>query len=204
MVGTDVKLRFETQIDEAYTDYFSNAQINRFFQTAANAITNDLLKDFESNRIDYARLLPVINRVVVATPTANTVDIAQDSTDVPSCKQVVFIEPSFGSSVVVRATPLSMKDFGAIYSSGSTRYPKYTMINGSLLIYPSAITCTSCVVWYIRNPFYIDVADGSTLVPYNDEMVELLIKGAVVEATRSTREYNMSNIDAQILNSEIK
>lgn len=203
MTGADVKLRFETQIDEAYTDYFSNAQISRFFQTAANTITNDLLKDFESNRIDYARLLPIINRVSV-TPVSNTVDIAQDSGDVPSCKQVVFIEPSFGTSTVVRATPLSLKDFGAIYSSGTVRYPKYTMINGSLLIYPSTPACTSCVVWYIRNPFYVDVSDASTLVPYNDEMIELLIKGAVVEATRSTREYNMSNIDTQILNSEIK
>jgi hypothetical protein len=203
MTGADVKLRFETQIDDIYTDYFSNSQINRFFQTAANTVTNDLLKDFESNRIDYARLLPLINRVV-ATPTSNTIDIAQDSTDVPSCKQVVFIEPSFGTSTVVRATPLSLKDFGAIYSAGSVRYPKYTMINGSLLIYPSTTTCTSCVVWYIRNPFYIDVADNSALIPYNDEMVELLIKGAVIEATRSTREYNMSNIDTQILNSEIK
>jgi hypothetical protein len=205
MTGAEFKLKFETLIDELYSGYWDAADINRFAQTAVNRVTTDILKDFETNNIDTARLLPLLNNLTVASPVSNVIDISRTSTEVPNCKQVLLITPVFASdSATVRTTRQLYGDIGAIYSTGTVRYPKYILSSGSIDIYPKTPAVSSCRVYFVREPFYVDVADAATVIPYNDEMIELIIGQTIVEASRSAREYSMSNITANAVNSEIK
>lgn len=203
MTGADIKLKFDTSIDEVYSGYWDTDDLNRFFQTAINIITTFLIKEFQTSSVDTARILPLLNTVTVNNPASNNIDISRSSTDVVQCKQVLFIIPVFNStSQTIRTTEVSYNDFGAIYSAGTVRYPKYLLSNGIIDIYPKTPSITSCKVWYVREPFYIDTADNSTTVPYNDEMIELIIKQAIVEASNSDREYSLSNITQATINQE--
>lgn len=203
MTGEDVKLKFETAIDEVYSGYWDTDDLNRFFETAINTITTFLVKEFQTSSVDTSRLLPLLNVTTVANPVSNNIDISRTSTEVVKCKQVLFILPVFNSAAqTVRTSEVSYTDFGAIYSTGTVRYPKYILSNGIIDVYPKTPAITSCKVWYVREPFYIDTADNSTVVPYNDEMVELIIRQAIVEASKGTREFSLSNITQATINQE--
>lgn len=203
MTGAEVKIKFETAIDEVYSGYWDTDDLNRFLQTAINTVTTDLIKKFQSNDVDTSRLLPLLNVVTVNTPTSNNIDISRTSTQVPLCKQVFFIMPTFNSSLqTVRATPVSYSDFGGIYSTGTVRYPKFILSNGIIDIYPKSTDITECKVWFAREPFYIDTADNTDVVPYNDEMIELIIRQTISEATKSSREYSLNSVTQATINQE--
>jgi hypothetical protein len=203
MTGADVKLKFETQIDELYSGYWDDDDLNRFFETAINIVTTGLIKSFQTNDTDTSRLLPLLNVATVANPASNNIDISRGSTEVVLCKQVLFIEPTFNStSATVRTSQVTYQDYGAIYSTGTVRYPRFILSNGIINISPKTPAVTSCKVWYAREPFYIDVADNTDVIPYNDEMVELIIQQAIVQASNSTREYSMSQVAQNAVNAE--
>lgn len=205
MFGTDANIKFETLLDENYSGYWDTADKNIFFATAINTVTTDLIKKFQSNNVDLTRLMPLLQKSTpIASPASNVIDISKASSDIPNLKQVLIVDPTFDSPQrTVRTTPVSYSDFGAIYSRGTVRYPKYILSSGSIDIYPKDPSITNCTVWYISEPVYIDVADNSTVIPYTDEMVELIIKAAIVEATKSTREFSMSGIEQQALTKEL-
>ena len=205
MTGVEFKEKFEVLIDEVYSGYWDDPQLNIIVQTATNTVTTNLIKDFQSNDVDTARLLPLLNTATVSNPVSNNIDISPTSTQVTSCKQVFFIEPLFNSTQkTIRTTQVSYSDFGSVYDTGTVRYPNFLLTSGTINIYPKSPAVTSCTVYYAREPYYVDVSDNSDVIPYNDEMIELIIRETIAEATRSTREFPMSQISSQIVNSEIK
>lgn len=204
MTGVDVNLIFETQIDELYSGYWDDADKNVFFATAINVVTTDILKRFQSNELDTSRLLPLLNNVDIPTPAGNSINISKTAPDISPLKMVFFIEPMFDSPRrTIHTSEVSYSDFGALYSAGTVRYPKYTFVNGYIDIYPKTPAITTCKVWYMSEPVYINVSDNVDIVPYTDEMIQLVVRQAIVEASRSTREYSMSQIEAQTVNKEI-
>jgi hypothetical protein len=205
MFGTDVNNKFETLLDENYSGYWDTDDKNIFFATALNTVTNDLIKKFQSNNADLTRLMPLLQKSTpIASPAANVIDISKASSQIPNLKQVLIVDPTFDSPQrTVRTTPVAYADFGAIYSKGTVRYPKYIINADGIDIYPKNPSITACTVWYVSEPIYIDVADNSTVIPYTDEMVELVIKAAIIEATKSTREFSMSGVEQQALTREL-
>ncbi len=205
MYGVDVNIKFETLLDENYSGYWEAADKNIFFATAINTVTNDLIKKFQSNNVDLTRIMPLLQKSTpIVSPASNVIDISKASSVIPNLKQVLIVDPVFDSpQKTVRTTPVSYSDFGAIYSKGTVRYPKYILSAGSIDIYPKNPSITNCTVWYISEPVYIDVADSTTVIPYTDEMVELIIKAAIVEVTKSTREFSMSGVEQQALTKEL-
>jgi hypothetical protein len=205
MYGVDIDSKFETLLDENYSGYWDSADKNIFFATAINTVTTDLIKKFQSNNVDLTRLMPLLQKSTpIASPASNVIDISKASSDIPNLKQVLIVEPTFNSPQrTVRTTPVSYADFGAIYSKGTVRYPKYILSANGIDIYPKTPAITTCTVWYVSEPVYIDVADNATVIPYTDEMVELIIKAAIIEATKSTREFSMSGIEQQALTREL-
>jgi hypothetical protein len=140
----------------------------------------------------------------IISPASNVIDISKASSQIPNLKQVLIVDPTFNSTQrTVRTTPVSYADFGAIYSKGSVRYPKYIISADGIDIYPKNPAITTCTVHYISEPVYIDVADNTDIIPYTDEMVELIIKAAIIEATKSTREFSMAGIEQQALTKEL-
>jgi hypothetical protein len=205
MVGTDINLKFETLLDENYSGYWDTADKNIFFATALNTVTNDLIKVFQSNNNDLTRLMPLLQKSTpIVSPASNVIDISKASSQIVGLKQVLIVDPTFNSTQkTIRTTPITYADFGAIYSNGTVRYPKYILSANGIDIYPKTPAITTCTVWYISEPIYIDVANSSTVIPYTDEMVELIIKAAIVEATKSTREFSMTGIEQQALIKEL-
>jgi hypothetical protein len=205
MYGVDVNLKFETLLDENYSGYWDTADKNIFFATALNTVTNDLIKVFQSNNNDLTRLMPLLQKSTpIVSPASNVIDISKASSQIVGLKQVLIVDPTFNSTQkTIRTTPITYADFGAIYSNGTVRYPKYILSANGIDIYPKTPAITTCTVWYISEPIYIDVANSSTVIPYTDEMVELIIKAAIVEATKSTREFSMTGIEQQALIKEL-
>jgi hypothetical protein len=201
MYGSDINLKFETLLDENYSGYWDSSDKNIFFATAINTVTTDLIKKFQSNNVDLTRLMPLLQKSTpIASPASNVIDISKASSVIPNLKQVLIVDPTFNSTQqTIRTTPVSYADFGAIYSQGTVRYPKYILSADGIDIYPKTPAITTCTVWYVSEPIYIDVADNSTVIPYTDEMVELIIKAAIIEATKSTREFSMTGIEQQSL-----
>jgi len=204
MTGVDVDLIFETQIDELYSGYWDDTDKNVFFATAVNVVTTDIVKRFQSNQLDTSRILPLILNVDVNSPAGNNIQISQGAPEINPCKMILMVEPTFDSPRrTVHTSEVSYSDFGGIYSTGSVRYPKYIFANGYIDIYPKSPAITTCKVWFIREPVYINVSDNADVIPYNDEMIQLIVRQAIVEASRSTREYSMTQIEAQTVNKEI-
>lgn len=205
MTGAEFKTKFEVLIDEEYSGYWPDDRLNVIAETAINTVTTNILKDFQSNDLDTARILPLLNSATIVNPVNNNIDISPTSVQVVKCKQVLFIEPTFNSTqTTVRTTEVMYADFGSIYDTGTVRYPNYLLSNGTINIYPKSTAVTSCTVYYVREPFYIDVADNVDVLPYNDEMLQLVIRETVKEASLSTREYTMSQVSSQIVNTETK
>lgn len=211
MTGSDINLKFETAINELYSNDWLISEKNRFMQTSVNLVTGKLVDSFQDNNSDTHKILPLIQKITVANPAANIIDISIGSTIVPNYKQAVYMDNMLftvsGKSKpnIQPAKVVIYNQQSNIYSYGNYRYPKYELVADKLILQPNftQAPCTTLDLWYISEPITIDLNDAVTVVPYSQEMIEILIKQAMVEALNSVGQMNLAAIEQQAVNNSI-
>ncbi len=209
MTGADVKLKFEEAINEAYTDQWETFQLNRFFATATNLITGRLADVFQNNLADTHKILPLVQKVTITNPTNNIIDISHNSTATPNYYQVVYID-NIVFTVNGKAKPniqpsrqVIYNQQSNIYSYGTYRYPKHELSDSSIRIQPYAVPITTLDMWYITEPIYIDTSDNVADIPYNNRMIEILVKQAMVEALTSIQDLTLASIEQKKVDEQL-
>ena len=209
MTGADVKLKFEEAINEAYTDQWDTFQLNRFFNSAANLVTGKLIDVFQDNLADTHKILPLVKKVTILNPLNNIIDISHTSTMAPSYNQVVYID-NIVFTVNGKPKPniqpsrqVIYNQQSNIYAYGTYRYPKHEMSAGAIRIQPYVYPITTLDLWYITEPYYIDTADNFTNIPYNNRMIEILVKQAMVEALTSIQDSTLAAIEQKKVDEQL-
>lgn len=207
MTGAEIKLDFDTLINEQYTDQWLPVDLNRFFATSVIQITGRLIDDFQASASNINKILPLLIPITV-NPVSNLINISHTGSLLPNYKQVILMDNfvfTVGASTktnIQPAKPVIYNTRSGIYSRGTYRYPKYRLTSGLITIESGGIACTSVDVWYVTEPFLIDTSDNTTNVPYSYEMIQMIIKGAMVEALKSISDFNFAGQDQQVVTSQ--
>lgn len=200
MTGADVKEKFETAYDEAYSGYFSDPELQLILNTSLNNLYERKLEEFAADDKITDEMLPFTKQVTVTPTAGNLVDISASSTAVPDYKKLLNVRATYqvGTNLYQkRATELKMVNKYNFYGSGDVRYPKYEKLDNNLVIHPTTVACTSAVIDYIVLPQPIDVTDSVTTLLYTNKFIEALVVEMKIEASRVNREMEALSVNNQ-------
>lgn len=180
MTGQDVKTALNTQIGELGLGYFNDARLSAFLKKAIVDIIDKKVQEFQKSNKITREDQPLITLLPGVTPVNATIDVSQTSTAVPDYYELISLicyTPFMGSTIKKVAKERRADQFISPSTEGTARYPRYFMTNGIITIEPD--TATSVDLVYFIKPFYIDVTDNATEIPYNDKLIQRIIDGTI-------------------------
>lgn len=180
MTGADVKTALNIQVGEFGLGYFDNSRLNAFIKKATTDIIDKKIQEFQKSNKITREDQPLITLLTSVSPTNSTIDLSQTSAVVPDYYELISITcytPFMGSTIKKVAKERRADQFISPSTEGTARYPRYFMSNGLLTLEPDTVTSVDLV--YFIKPFYIDVADNSAEIPYNDKLIQRIIDGAI-------------------------
>jgi hypothetical protein len=204
--NAQVKALFETRIDENFSSYFSNDELDRFFNAAVENVMTAKIEQFQRDSkitVDLMPLLKTSTLTSVTTPpiTSNTVDLTNATL---GFKYPISVLVTFtGSSVQRTADPLYYVERGDPFSVGTTRNPLYRIANSTLIVEPVATAITSMEFTYFKTPLVADrtafaFATTATISAYSDKVIQEITTEAIRLASENMRDqamYQMSSVD---------
>lgn len=193
MVVSEIKNNFNVQWDEFSSGEIPDDRLNYIFDRAQTNYWEKLMNSYQINSAVTAELQPLI---VEATPTVgagNTVDL----TNIPDYKRILGVQTTYvvnGVTYTDYAKELPTEELGSYYSRGTVRYPRYRMIQDTMIVTPDSPTVVVNVV-YFRKPFDIDFTDIlDPNIPYIEKSIAGIIDEALSIASTIYREDGYYNV----------
>lgn len=193
MVVSEIKNNFNVQWDEFSSGEIPDDRLNYIFDRAQTNYWEKLMNSYQINSAVTAELQPLI---VEATPTVgvgNTVDL----TNIPDYKRILGVQATYvvnGVTYTDYAKELPTEELGSYYSRGTVRYPRYRMIQDTMIVTPDSPTVVVNVV-YFRKPFDIDFTDIlDPNIPYIEKSIAGIIDEALSIASTIYREDGYYNV----------
>ena len=176
MFGSDIKIKFDTYIDEVGSDYLPDALLNILLNKAVNVEYDKEIKKYGLGQEITMDVQPFINITLPITPINATIDISSTSIAVADYYRFLALEmtcPYLTGSITKQAKESKFSQRISNYVKGTSRYPRYTINGNTVQLEPS--NCTSAVVIYFTLPQVIDVTDTTTPIIYNNAFIEQII-----------------------------
>jgi len=193
MVVSEIKNNFNVQWDEFSSGEIPDDRLNYIFDRAQTNYWEKLMNSYQINSAVTAELQPLI---VEATPTVgagNTVDL----TNIPDYKRILGVQTTYvvnGVTYTDYAKELPTEELGSYYSRGTVRYPRYRMIQDTMIVTPDSPTVVVNMV-YFRKPFDIDFTDIlDPNIPYIEKSIAGIIDEALSIASTIYREDGYYNV----------
>lgn len=193
MVVSEIKNNFNVQWDEFSSGEIPDDRLNYIFDRAQTNYWEKLMNSYQINSAVTAELQPLI---VEATPTVgagNTVDL----TNIPDYKRILGVQATYvvnGVTYTDYAKELPTEELGSYFSRGTVRYPRYRMIQDTMIVTPNSPTVVVNVV-YFRKPFDIDFTDIlDPNIPYIEKSITGIIDEALSIASTIYREDGYYNV----------
>lgn len=193
MVVSEIKNNFNVQWDEFSSGEIPDDRLNYIFDRAQTNYWEKLMNSYQINSAVTAELQPLI---VEATPTVgagNTVDL----TNIPDYKRILGVQATYvvnGVTYTDYAKELPTEELGSYFSRGTVRYPRYRMIQDTMIVTPDSPTVVVNVV-YFRKPFDIDFTDIlDPNIPYIEKSITGIIDEALSIASTIYREDGYYNV----------
>lgn len=202
--NAQIKSAFQILLDESYSAYFSDTDLNAIFQKAVEQVIMQKMNLFQQGEKISDDLIPLIKTVTLNS--ASTPAVSSNSFDITNTtlnyrREVSILVTFTGSSTQRVATPLYYAERGDPFSTGTQRNPKYRRSNNLMIIEPSTPTISSIEFSYFKAPkvsefTQIDFGEAHTSA-YSDKVVQEIINEAMKIAAENMREDSMYQMASQ-------
>lgn len=191
MLVSDVKRKYNTFLDEAYTGYFNNVALTDIFQKAClNIIEQKLEHEGSTDKIDH-ELNPLRFKTsfIGSSLTLSSIDYHKFGS----------LSVDFGNGPRM-SMPLKLAENNSVYSEGTKRYPKHYEYNdGSnhiIDIYPNSVDANNELFYYkkplVSNGTQFDFTIADYDIKYTDKLIDLIISEALLISGNIMREQAIS------------
>lgn len=193
MVVSEIKNNFNVQWDEFSSGEIPDDRLNYIFDRAQTNYWEKLMNSYQINSAVTAELQPLIVEATPSVGAGNTVDL----TNIPDYKRILGVQTTYvvnGVTYTDYAKELPTEELGSYYSRGTVRYPRYRMIQDTMIVTPDSPTVVVNVV-YFRKPFDIDFTDIlDPNIPYIEKSIAGIIDEALSIASTIYREDGYYNV----------
>lgn len=193
MVVSEIKNNFNVQWDEFSSGEIPDDRLNYIFDRAQTNYWEKLMNSYQINSAVTAELQPLIVEATPSVGASNTVDL----TNIPDYKRILGVQTTYvvnGVTYTDYAKELPTEELGSYYSRGTVRYPRYRMIQDTMIVTPDSPTVVVNVV-YFRKPFDIDFTDIlDPNIPYIEKSIAGIIDEALSIASTIYREDGYYNV----------
>lgn len=193
MVVSEIKNNFNVQWDEFSSGEIPDDRLNYIFDRAQTNYWEKLMNSYQINSAVTAELQPLIVEATPSVGAGNTVDLA----NIPDYKRILGVQTTYvvnGVTYTDYAKELPTEELGSYYSRGTVRYPRYRMIQDTMIVTPDSPTVVVNVV-YFRKPFDIDFTDIlDPNIPYIEKSIAGIIDEALSIASTIYREDGYYNV----------
>lgn len=193
MVVSEIKNNFNVQWDEFSSGEIPDDRLNYIFDRAQTNYWEKLMNSYQINSAVTAELQPLIVEATPSVGAGNTVDL----TNIPDYKRILGVQATYvvnGVTYTDYAKELPTEELGSYYSRGTVRYPRYRMIQDTMIVTPDSPTVVVNVV-YFRKPFDIDFTDIlDPNIPYIEKSIAGIIDEALSIASTIYREDGYYNV----------
>ena len=193
MVVSEIKNNFNVQWDEFSSGEIPDDRLNYIFDRAQTNYWEKLMNSYQINSAVTAELQPLIVEATPSVGAGNTVDL----TNIPDYKRILGVQTTYvvnGVTYTDYAKELPTEELGSYFSRGTVRYPRYRMIQDTMIVTPDSPTVVVNVV-YFRKPFDIDFTDIlDPNIPYIEKSIAGIIDEALSIASTIYREDGYYNV----------
>lgn len=193
MVVSEIKNNFNVQWDEFSSGEIPDDRLNYIFDRAQTNYWEKLMNSYQINSAVTAELQPLIVEATPSVGAGNTVDL----TNIPDYKRILGVQTTYvvnGVTYTDYAKELPTEELGSYYSRGTVRYPRYRMIQDTMIVTPDSPTVVVNMV-YFRKPFDIDFTDIlDPNIPYIEKSIAGIIDEALSIASTIYREDGYYNV----------
>ena len=192
--SAEIKATFKAAYD-SFGFNFSNNQPNELFERAQNVYWGNLADKWGMSLEVNIDLQPQIKEANI-TPSSNEIDLSVEITDY---NRLGYVKPRYvvnGKTYEWAAKPLPISNRYSVYSEGTYRYPRYYLIQDTVVLQPSA-TPTNVNVIYVKNYESIDFSTPLQDIPITERNVQGIVDQALRLAGTMQREFDYANQIAQ-------
>lgn len=193
--GAELFARFKDGTDSEYYIFNDTTRADRLMSLAYRNVAERLLRAAPYGKEVVRELRHLFKSQVTATPTSNSVLL---STFTGTMFWVHFVKAKFtvsGTEYYFEATPDYFR-LNRFLDAPDVRHPGYRIVNASLVISPSNVSCTQVTADYYANPAAINTTSGTDL-SFDPVLDDLIVREAVVIATSPNRDTLMNQLSIQ-------